>query len=105
METSDCLQTERTKRDMNGLITGYFDDMYLAMNEQFRVLRPGGQLAIVVANSRHKFLPIATDVILGRIAEQIGFIPKELIVLRRRNGRTRQKTFLRETVVFLEKPS
>ncbi len=86
------------------VIVGYFEDMYLAFREQWRVLKPGGFLMYVVANSRHKYLPIATDVILGEIAQKIGFIPLDLIVLKHRNGRTRQKTFLRESAVILQKP-
>ena len=58
----------------------------------------------VVANSRHKFLPVATDVILGEIAQRIGFEPLELLILRHRNGRTRQKAYLRESAVILRKP-
>ncbi len=79
--------------------------MYLALKEQWRVLQPGGILAYVVANSRHHYLPIATDVVLGEIARCIGFEPLDLVVLRKRNGRTRQKSFLRESAVFLRKPA
>jgi DNA modification methylase len=103
MANSRCLAKE-TASSRRRMILGYFDDMYLAFTEQWRVLRPGGVLAYVVANSRHHYLPIATDVILGEMARSLGFEPLDLVVLSKRNGRTRQKSFLRESAVFLRKP-
>ena len=82
-----------TEREDIVPIAGYFDDMFLALKEQWRVLKPGGILFYVVANSRHQYLPVATDVILGAIATRIGFEPLELIILKKRNGRTRQKKY------------
>ena len=69
--------------------------MYLALNEQYRVRRPGGFLVFMVANSRHADLPIATDVIIGEIARNVSFEPMEIVVLHRRNDRTRRRRFLR----------
>ena len=100
---SECL-TGYAASNMPEVIKGYFDDMYLVLKEQFRVLKPGGFLVFVVANSRHAHLPIATDIILGEIARKIGFEPLELVVLKKRNGRTREKNFLRESLVFMRKP-
>ena len=78
--------------------------MYQTLLEQWRVLKPGGVIAYVVANSRHYYLPVATDIMMGEIARCIGFEPLGLVVLKKRNGRTRQKLFLRESVVFIRKP-
>jgi len=103
MVNSDCLEGY-AKKNMPRVIAGYFDDMYLALKEQFRVLRPGGMLVYMVANSRHSDLPVATDLLIGEIAQLIGFIPLKLITLHKRNGRTRRKRFLRESVVILRKP-
>lgn len=104
MVSSSCL-TGYAAENMPPVIKSYFDDMYLSMKEQFRVLKPGGFLVYVVANSRHAYLPIATDIILGKIAQIVGFEPLELTVLKKRNGRTRQKNFLHESAVFMRKPS
>jgi DNA modification methylase len=90
---------------MPPVITGYFDDMYLALKEQFRVLKPGGFLVYMVANSRHSNLPIATDVLIGEIARSVGFEPLKLIVLHQRNGRATGRRFLRESVVIGRKPA
>lgn len=103
MGKSTCVPDNR-KSELTRTILGYFDDMYSALKEQYRVLKKGGVLCFVVANSRHYFLPIATDIILAEIARCIGFESLELITLRKRNGRTRQKAFLRESAVFLKKP-
>ena len=103
MVESPCLPDNERAR-VRRLIEGYFDDMYSALCEQWRVLRPGGVMAYVVANSRHYYLPLATDLILAEIARRVGFEPLELIVLEKRNGRTRQKQFLRESAVFFRKP-
>ena len=103
MGESDFLK-RYAKENMPSVILGYFDDMYLALKEQYRVLKQGGYLVYLVANSRHSDLPVATDVILGEVARLLGFEPLKLIVLHRRNGRTRKKRFLRESVVILRKP-
>lgn len=92
------------RNEVTKVIVGYFEDMYLAFCEQWRVLRPGGYLVYIVANSRHRYLPIATDVILGEIASLVGFEPLELRILKQRNGRTRQKAYLRESAVIMQKP-
>lgn len=92
------------RNEVRKILVGYFEDMYLAFKEQWRVLKPGGYLVYIVANSRHRYLPIATDVILGEIARLIGFEPLELRILKQRNGRTRQKAYLRESAVILRKP-
>jgi hypothetical protein len=104
MGMSTCLPEEDRAR-VRRVINGYFDDMYLALCEQWRVLKPGGIVSYIVANSRHYYLPVATDVILGEIARCIGFELLDLVVLRKRNGRTRQKLFLRESAVFVRKPT
>lgn len=103
MSESESLQ--QGEGYMRPVVRGYFDHMYQALKEQWRVMKPGGVLMYVVANSRHHYLPIATDVVIGEIARCIGFQACDLVVLRHRNGRTRQKLFLRESAVFLQKPS
>jgi DNA modification methylase len=104
MGESGCLP-DSDRRRVRRLIEGYFDDMYQALCEQWRVLLPGGMMVYVVANSRHYCLPLATDLVLAEIARCIGFEPLDLVVLEQRNGRTRQKQFLRESAVFFRKPA
>lgn len=92
------------RNEVGKYLTGYFQDMHMVFLQMWELLRPGGFLTFVVANSRHKHLPVATDVILGEIARQIGFEPLELNILRTRNGRTKQKKYLRESAVIMRKP-
>jgi DNA modification methylase len=103
MGNSACIPKEERLR-VQRVLLGYFEDMYLVLKELWRILRPGSILTYVVANSRYYYLPVASDVILAEIARCIGFQPIDLVVLRKRNGRTRQKSFLRESAVFLKKP-
>ncbi|WP_129630257.1 hypothetical protein [Candidatus Oscillochloris fontis] len=103
MVKSSCLP-DKQRSKLSRELLGYFDDMYLVLCEQWRILKDGGILAYIVANSRHYFLPVATDVIIGEIARCLGFEPLDLAVLRKRNGRTRQKLYLRESVAFFRKP-
>jgi DNA modification methylase len=103
LENSSLLKG-RAQREMGVVFTGYFEDMYRSLLEQFRVLRSGGILSYNVANSRHNLLPIATDVLILEVARSVGFVPLEVVELRHRNGRTKNKEHLRESVVFLRKP-
>ena len=102
MAASDLLR-DYAQQNMPDVISGYFDDMYLTLKELQRVIRPGGMMVYMVANSRHSDLPIATDLIIAEIARLIGFEPLKLLVLHKRNGRTRAKRYLRESVVILRK--
>src|SRR5579859_232 len=78
-----CLSDKRNRQEMRDVVLGYFDDMYIALQQQWEMLRPGGFLVYVVANSRHKWLPIATDIILATLAQHIGFEPLELAILKK----------------------
>ena len=50
MGMSICLPDEERER-VRRVINGYFDDMYLALCEQWRVLKPGGIISYIVVNS------------------------------------------------------
>ncbi len=96
-------------------IFGYFDDMYRVLEEQLRVLEPGGHACCVVGNStfsrRHSEtkretwrLPVLTDVLLAALASSIGFEQVrvwEARELRPRNVRAGQA---RESIVVMRKP-
>jgi len=93
------------------MFRGYFDDMYLALCEQARVLKPGAFSVIVIGNSSYAQVPIPTDVLLARIAELAGFAIHEVHVARhvltssqqlaRYNGA--RPRLLRESVIVLRK--
>lgn len=104
MANSQCI-SDKNRQSFSRELYGYFDDMYLVLCEQWRILKKGGILAYNVANSRHNYLPVATDVIIAEIARALGFKPLDLVILRKRNGRTRQKLYLRESIAFFIKPT
>ncbi len=92
------------------MIRGYFDDMYLALAEQARVLKPGACLVCVVANSAYGGVPIPTDAILARIGERVGLDIEGIFIARRMNTSAQQlarwggdKAYLRESAVVLRK--
>jgi hypothetical protein len=91
------------------LIRGYLDDMLQAFSSTFARLRPGGKCVYVVGNSLHgaheRQLLIASDLLLARLAELAGFQVDRLKVARRLRRRGEHSDFLRESVVFLSKPS
>ena len=95
-------KNKKLNKNMPEVIKGYFNDIYLSLKEQYRVLKPGGFLVYNVSNSKHGSLPIATDLIIAEIAKKIGFMPLELVELHNRNGR-KKGSLLRESVVFMRK--
>jgi hypothetical protein len=89
------------------LFRGYFDDMYGALTDQYRLLRPGGWSFCVVGNSLHgsaEKVLVASDLIIASIAELVGFTVKGIDVARHLKRRTDDSRRLRESVIVLQKP-
>lgn len=97
------------------MLRAYFADMARALGEQKRVVKKGGHVVIVVGNSSYRYVPIATDLILARIAESLGFHVQRIQVGRRLNtssqqmavynaqGDTEGRKFVRESAVILRR--
>ncbi len=93
------------------MFRGYFDDMYVALCEQARVLKRGATSVLVVGNSSYAQVPIPTDVLLARIAELAGFSIEEIHVARRVLTSSQQLArfegarprYLRESVIVLQR--
>lgn len=90
----------------------YFDDMYVSLKNQYRVLKKGGHVFCVVGNSLHARkqstngmtgVPIATDLLIAMIAERVGFCVKEIKIARYFNGRVPLNPLLRESIIVLKK--
>ena len=85
----------------------YFMDMWKVLNEMYRVLTPGGSVALVVAEGIFPDRIVESDVIIGRMAHEIGFRVPEIWVVNRRVA-TRNRTIkigvARESIVFMKKP-
>lgn len=90
------------------MITGYARDMALTLESAWNRLAPGGHLVYIVGNSlhgheEHGFI-IAADLIMAELASRQGFIVKRIDVARRLRRRHSESPFLRESIVFAERP-
>lgn len=100
------------------IVKQYFEDMFVALQEQYKTLEPGGFIACVVANSilsrREKNsdnrreiwrMPILTDVLLARLAEAAGFVDIELWGARTLQAKNVNGGLARESIVIARRPS
>lgn len=90
------------------MVEGYADDMLKTFDAAWAALRPGGYCVYVVGNSVHggkgSPLMIASDVLLGGLAEQAGFEVDGLHIARRLPRRRIESDYVRESMVVLRKP-
>jgi hypothetical protein len=93
------------------MIQGYFDDMLLIVGNLQKAMRQGAYCLIVVGNSSYGSVPIATDLLLAKLSEDVGLKPVEIRIARKLATSSQQlKTFkdpkltkyLRESVIVLE---
>jgi DNA modification methylase len=104
---------ELNKREMNNTkivstIEGYFEDMYLSLKEMSGVLKPSGQIGLVVSNVRFAGVMIPVDELLGEIGEQVGLKMEGIYVLRYRGNSSQQmlrhkREPARESLIVWEK--
>ena len=92
------------------LLNGYFEDMFLSLQEVGRILRPGGRVAYVVGNVRHAGVMVPVDAILGQLAPQAGLVFDSSWVLRLKGNSAQQMGLFgrepaRESVVFMSRAS
>lgn len=93
-----------------GMLRSYFFDMRTIIENCYDVLLDGGFMHIVVDQSAYVGVPVPTDTILAKIAEDAGFKVVEMIVCRGASTSGQQlkmnpglKSLLRETIVVLKK--
>jgi len=91
------------------MIKGYFEDMYLVLNELWEACRPGARLAFVVANARFESELIPVDLLLCELAKDIGFHVDRLIITRYKGNSSQQmgkygRVPVRESIVTWRKP-
>jgi hypothetical protein len=95
---------DRYKAGRLELIQGYADDMLTTLDSCRRVVANHGKLAFVVGNSAHgsgdDSFVIAADILMGALAELVGWRVADLRVARHLKRRTGD--LLRESVVILE---
>jgi hypothetical protein len=89
------------------LIKAYADDMLVSLSSQFVRAKPGAHVVCVVGNSLHGktggATPIATDLIIAALAQEVGFQIKRLQITRHTNRRSREHP-VRESIVLMQRP-
>jgi len=86
------------------LIWEYFGGMAYTLSECYKVLKPGGKIALLVSDSHaFKMVHIKTAELLQRVGENVGFINPEIVLWQMKNS-TSHKYKLRENILILQKP-
>jgi tRNA G10 N-methylase Trm11 len=94
-ETLQEIITHLKSKELNNpqvlnTLTGYFEDMYLAIKAMNSVLKPGGHVGLVVSNVRFAGIMVPVDTLLGEIGEQVGLKLDCIYVLRYRGNSPQQ---------------
>jgi DNA modification methylase len=105
----DLITERRAKTRIPQMLHGYFEDVYLALQEIRRVLRSGGTAAVVLGNVSYCGIPLEVDRFAVEISRQLGLEPRVIYVARRRGNSAQQmkdhgRRPQRESVVILDKP-
>lgn len=90
------------------MLEGYFEDMYLALLEIHRCLKPKGKVGLVVSNVRYAGVNIVVDEILAEIGSEVGLTPKDIWAVRYRGNSSQQmrdyeRKPSRESIIIWEK--
>ncbi len=109
----DEILSALTKRNLNNdripiMIRGYFEDMNLVIRNLAACLRPGGRVALVVANAQFAGEHVPTDLMLSELAAQHGLATEEIWVTRYKGNSSQQMALfgrrpVRESIVLLRK--
>jgi hypothetical protein len=104
-----AVPADRYERARTAMIRGYLSDMALTLRTSLDTLRDGGHLIYVVGNSLHgaddSAFVIAADILIADLARRIGFEVDRIDVARQLRRRQVSSHYLRESVVFLRRPS
>ena len=91
------------RSDMPHIVHKYFDDMYKVMNAVTNSLRANGHFILVVGDSLIADVYVPTDLLLAKIATELGLTIEKIEKARnRRSGQVRNYR-LRETIITLKK--
>lgn len=104
----DAVPGDRYRHQRERVARGFLEDCAVVLYRSFNSLKPGGAAVYAVGNSRHGMADaqytIASDVLMAEIATFVGFSVEGVRVARDLHRRGRHD-HLRESVVFLRKPS
>lgn len=103
-EISDGLEIEEIKN--LPIAQSYFSDMKKVLLELKRVCRPEAKLAVVIGGGCFPDRAVLVDEILAKIAEQVGFSVREILIARNSwctRNRTEKVGEIRESAVVMGK--
>ena len=72
------------------MLEGYFEDMFLSLQQMKKRLVKKGKIALVVSNVRFSGVSIPVDQLLSEIGAQAGLTPKTIWVARKRGNSAQQ---------------
>jgi len=107
-ELGEKRKTKGGKKSYDLLVSGYFNDMYQILKDNYRILKPGHTAKYILGDSAPYGVHIPTDELIGKIGCNIGFKDYKIDLLRTRgekwkNNPQRHDVKLRETIVTLIK--
>ncbi len=90
------LESQREQGKLNNagisrMVRGYFYEMACIIAECTRVMKPNARLFMINDNVRYAGASISVDLILSRIAEQLGFEVENILVLPKGKGNSSQQ--------------
>ena len=105
-KTSNDLPNFLREMDLPPIALSYFQDMWKVTGEMYRVLRKEGKGAIVVSEGIFPDRIVESDIIIARLALEVGFKKAKIWVVNRRVA-TRNRTIkigvARESIIFVYK--
>jgi DNA modification methylase len=90
------------------MVQGYFEDMNAVIKNMATYLKPGGKVALVVANAQFAGESIPTDLLLSELAAEHGLETEEIWITRYKGNSSQQMAVygrrpVRESIVFWKK--
>lgn len=90
------------------MIEAYFEDMNLVVRNMAAYLKPGGRVALVVANAQFNGENVPTDLMLCELAAEVGLRTESIWVTRYKGNSSQQMAIygrrpVRETILFWRK--
>jgi hypothetical protein len=109
----DEVLTQLARKDLNNnrlpvMVQGYFEDMNLVIKNMAAALKPGGRVALVVANAQFAGENVPVDLMLSELAEEHGLSTEDIWVTRFKGNSSQQMAIygrrpVRESIVFWKK--
>lgn len=109
----DEVLNQLAAKDLNNnrlpvMVQGYFEDMNLVIKNMAAALKPGGRVALVVANAQFAGENVPVDLMLSELAARHGFATEEIWVTRFKGNSSQQMAIygrrpVRESIVFWRK--